>query len=222
MLRPQASGQSRRSAAQRSSPQRALPAPLSPAPAAALDFGRSERAVRVNGAESSYAEDDLRAVLLAPTLPDALVVPKAGPTQRIAWRAVVARSAGACVLHAAWLRVACGPLRAVSMPSPTATKLPTPLCPASAAHSVRSHPLGKPGVLPAHQCALRSESALFASLFPARPLAARLLPQVDSVEHVRWLFARVGDLVGHRLAQEGRSLALLPLCESGPGLVNLK
>lgn len=45
---------------------------------AALSFGRSEVAVRLNSVESGHAEDDLRALLGSATLPQALVVPKAG------------------------------------------------------------------------------------------------------------------------------------------------
>ncbi len=45
-------------------------------PPAALDFGRSERAVRINSVESPYVEEDLQAVLTSKQLPDALVVPK--------------------------------------------------------------------------------------------------------------------------------------------------
>lgn len=43
-----------------------------------VGFGRSERAVRVNSiqSEGGLCEDDLRAVLTAEVLPDALVVPK--------------------------------------------------------------------------------------------------------------------------------------------------
>ena len=47
-------------------------------PYAALDFGRSERAVRINGVQTPYVEEDLQAVLTAKQLPDALVVPKVG------------------------------------------------------------------------------------------------------------------------------------------------
>lgn len=43
-----------------------------------MGFGRSERAVRINSADSAYVEDDLRAVLTGQQLPDALVVPKVG------------------------------------------------------------------------------------------------------------------------------------------------
>lgn len=42
-----------------------------------LDFGRSERAVRINPLSSGIAEEDLKALLSAPKMPDALVIPKA-------------------------------------------------------------------------------------------------------------------------------------------------
>lgn len=51
-----------------------------PCPAQALadiQFGASERAVRVNSVQSGLAGEDLRAVLTGASLPDALVVPKA-------------------------------------------------------------------------------------------------------------------------------------------------
>lgn len=43
---------------------------------AEVQFGASERAVRVNAVQSGLCEEDLRAVLMGPVLPDALVVPK--------------------------------------------------------------------------------------------------------------------------------------------------
>lgn len=42
-----------------------------------IQFGASERAVRINSVQSGLAEEDLAAVLTGPSLPDALVVPKA-------------------------------------------------------------------------------------------------------------------------------------------------
>lgn len=53
------------------------PPPLLAQALAEGSFGRSERAVRVNGVESGLCEDDLAAVLGGQALPDALVVPKA-------------------------------------------------------------------------------------------------------------------------------------------------
>lgn len=47
-----------------------------PLPTAAMDFGRSERAVRINSLSSGVAEADLEAVLRGPVLPDAIVIPK--------------------------------------------------------------------------------------------------------------------------------------------------
>eukprot|EP00873_Tetraselmis_striata_P024209 jgi/Tetstr1/444473/TSEL_032354.t1 len=43
---------------------------------ATMDFGRSERAVRINSLSSGVAEADLEAVLRGPVLPDAIVIPK--------------------------------------------------------------------------------------------------------------------------------------------------
>lgn len=43
-----------------------------------VDFGRSERAVRVNSVQSGHCQEDLEAVLTGAALPDALVVPKVG------------------------------------------------------------------------------------------------------------------------------------------------
>lgn len=57
----------------------ALPT-LYPQALSELIFGRSERAVRINGVSSDLCEDDLAAVLGGPQLPDALVVPKVPPT----------------------------------------------------------------------------------------------------------------------------------------------
>lgn len=41
-----------------------------------LDFGRSERAVRINPVASGLADEDLRALFTGKTLPDVLVLPK--------------------------------------------------------------------------------------------------------------------------------------------------
>jgi hypothetical protein len=48
------------------------------------------------------------------------------------------------------------------------------------------------------------------------------LPQIDTLEHVAWLFARVRTLAGARLKGEGRALPLITMCESGMGLLNLR
>jgi citrate lyase beta subunit len=48
-----------------------------------LDFGRSEKLVRVNKVGSALVEDDLRAVL--PGRPDGVVVPKVGAPEQIHW-----------------------------------------------------------------------------------------------------------------------------------------
>jgi citrate lyase beta subunit len=48
-----------------------------------LDFGRSERLVRINPVGSSFIEDDLRAVL--PARPDGLVIPKVGEAAHLHW-----------------------------------------------------------------------------------------------------------------------------------------
>jgi citrate lyase beta subunit len=48
-----------------------------------LDFGRSEKLVRVNPVGSALVEDDLRAVL--PGHPDGVVVPKVGSPEQIHW-----------------------------------------------------------------------------------------------------------------------------------------
>lgn len=67
--------------------QRARPRLPAAAPQALADiqFGASERAVRINSVQSGLAEEDLRALLAGPALPDALVVPKArvGPRCRV-------------------------------------------------------------------------------------------------------------------------------------------
>lgn len=47
--------------------------------------------------------------------------------------------------------------------------------------------------------------------------------QVDSVEHVSWLFDRVSSIAGERLAAAGAPPpALISMCESGMGLLNLR
>lgn len=47
--------------------------------------------------------------------------------------------------------------------------------------------------------------------------------QVDTVEHVRWLFDRVKGIAGERLAAAGAPPpALVTMCESGMGLLNLR
>jgi len=48
-----------------------------------LDFGRSEKLVRINPVGSGLEEDDLRAVL--PAMPDGLVLPKVGDPEYIRW-----------------------------------------------------------------------------------------------------------------------------------------
>jgi citrate lyase beta subunit len=48
-----------------------------------LDFGRSERLVRINPIGSGMEEDDLRAVL--PARPDGIVVPKVQSAQQVHW-----------------------------------------------------------------------------------------------------------------------------------------
>jgi citrate lyase beta subunit len=48
-----------------------------------LDFGRSERLVRINPVGSSFIEDDLRAAL--PARPDGLVIPKVGGAAHLQW-----------------------------------------------------------------------------------------------------------------------------------------
>lgn len=48
-----------------------------------LDFGRSERLVRLNSMDSGLVEADLRAVL--PAHPDGIILPKVGSWQHVAW-----------------------------------------------------------------------------------------------------------------------------------------
>jgi citrate lyase beta subunit len=48
-----------------------------------LEFGRSERLVRINPVGSSFVEDDLRMVL--PVQPDGIVIPKIQTAQEIKW-----------------------------------------------------------------------------------------------------------------------------------------
>lgn len=48
-----------------------------------LDFGRSEKLVRVNNFESGLVPDDLAAVL--PAHPEGIVLPKAGSAEEVAW-----------------------------------------------------------------------------------------------------------------------------------------
>lgn len=48
-----------------------------------LDFGRSERLVRINPVGSGLVEEDLRAVL--PAHPDGLVIPKVGSAEQVRW-----------------------------------------------------------------------------------------------------------------------------------------
>lgn len=52
--------------------------PCLPQALAEVQFGRSERAVRVNAVQSGTCREDLEAVLTGPALPDAIVVPKVG------------------------------------------------------------------------------------------------------------------------------------------------
>lgn len=42
----------------------------------AVDFGKSERIVRINGVGTGLEEEDLRAVMSAEKLPDAILIPK--------------------------------------------------------------------------------------------------------------------------------------------------
>ena len=49
----------------------------------ALEFGRSERLVRVNPVGSSWIEEDLRVIL--PAHPDGLVIPKVGDAEQVRW-----------------------------------------------------------------------------------------------------------------------------------------
>lgn len=47
--------------------------------------------------------------------------------------------------------------------------------------------------------------------------------QVDSVEHVSWLFDRVKGIAGERLSADGAPPpVLISMCESGIGLLNLR
>lgn len=50
------------------------------------------------------------------------------------------------------------------------------------------------------------------------------LPQIDTVDHVRFLFDRVSSIAGERLGAEGAPPppALISMCESGMGLLNLR
>lgn len=50
-----------------------------------LDFGASEAAVRINPVSSGLAEEDLKVVLSAKRLPDALVVPKVESQDEVHW-----------------------------------------------------------------------------------------------------------------------------------------
>lgn len=50
-----------------------------------LDFGASEAAVRINPVSSGLAEEDLKVVLSAKRLPDALVVPKVESEDEVHW-----------------------------------------------------------------------------------------------------------------------------------------
>src|SRR5207249_1568360 len=61
-----------------------------------LDFGRSERLVRVNPAASGLQEDDLRALAAAPRRPDGLVLPKVESADEV--RRVAAALPGAALL----------------------------------------------------------------------------------------------------------------------------
>jgi citrate lyase beta subunit len=48
-----------------------------------LDFGRSERLVRINPVESDFEEDDLKAIL--PARPDGIVIPKVERPEHVRW-----------------------------------------------------------------------------------------------------------------------------------------
>ncbi len=50
-----------------------------------VDFGASEPAVRINALETQLAEEDLKALLLAPKPPAALVVPKVDSAKQLEW-----------------------------------------------------------------------------------------------------------------------------------------
>ena len=54
---------------------------------AELDFGRSERVVRVNPVGSGLEEDDLAALAAAPVLPDAVMLPKTEDADQVVWLA---------------------------------------------------------------------------------------------------------------------------------------
>lgn len=60
-----------------------------------LDFGRSERLVRINAVGSGLEEDDLAAVLDAPTLPDGILLPKADHPDHVRWLADRIAASGA-------------------------------------------------------------------------------------------------------------------------------
>ncbi|KAL4457554.1 hypothetical protein ABPG75_012419 [Micractinium tetrahymenae] len=52
---------------------------------------------------------------------------------------------------------------------------------------------------------------------------ALVVPKIDTVEHVRWLFDRVKGIAGERLAAgDAPPPALISMCESGLGLLNLR
>lgn len=48
-----------------------------------VNFGRTERLVRINGFETSLAQQDLQAVLQSPVLPDGIVIPKVESAQEV-------------------------------------------------------------------------------------------------------------------------------------------
>ncbi len=52
---------------------------------ATVDFGGSERAVRINALMTDAARDDLAALFEGPVLPDCLVVPKVDTPQQLDW-----------------------------------------------------------------------------------------------------------------------------------------
>ena len=50
-----------------------------------IDFGKSERAVRMNPVGSPHAEKDLKTIFSGKVLPDALVVPKVDTLDQLKW-----------------------------------------------------------------------------------------------------------------------------------------
>jgi hypothetical protein len=154
--------------------------------------------VRVNSIQSGLCEEDLTVVLSGEGMPDALVVPKAGGLQpRCCPAAARLPDCQAALLPA------CPPLLRLLLlllVRGSASQLPCPPAPSCSLNPAFPAPL----YLPSHYLPLL---------------------QVDTVDHIRWLFNSVKTLARRpqsAVQQGAPPPALITMCESGMGLLNLR